>query len=68
LIIRCGSAPAAAQDDGWRTMFDFGCWMLDFGLWIMDYGLWIMDFELFFKFIYISVIVEMIKIFLPKQI
>jgi hypothetical protein len=52
---------SATQDDGWRTMFDYGCWILDYGLWIMDYGL-------FFKFIYISVIVEMIKIFLPKQI
>jgi hypothetical protein len=45
---------SATQDDGWRTMFDYGCW--------------IMDFELFFKFIYISVIVEMIKIFLPQKI
>ncbi len=44
------------------------CLIMDFGLWIMDYGLWIMDFELFFKFIYISVIVEMIKIFLPQKI
>jgi hypothetical protein len=52
---------AAAQDDGWRTMFDYGCWMLDVGCWMLDYGL-------FFKFIYISVIVEMIKIFLPQKI
>jgi len=22
---------SAAQDDGWRTMFDYGFWMMDFG-------------------------------------
>jgi len=49
------------MDDGWRTMFDYGCWMLDVGCWMLDV-------ELFFKFIYISVIVEMIKIFLPQKI
>jgi hypothetical protein len=55
--------------DGERCLIlDVGCWILDYRFWIMDYGLWIMDYGLFFKFIYISVIVEMIKIFLPKQI
>ena len=28
---------AAAQDDGWRTMFDYGFWILDYGLWIFNY-------------------------------
>jgi hypothetical protein len=40
----CGSAPAAAQNDGWRTMFDYGCWMLDVGCWMLDVGLWILDY------------------------
>jgi len=35
---------ATAQDDGWRTMFDYGCWMLDVGCWILDVGFWIFNY------------------------
>ena len=55
------------MDDRFWIM-DYGLWIMDYGLWIMDYGFWIMDYGLFFKFIYISVIVEMIKIFFPQKI
>ena len=33
---RRGSAPAAAQDDGWRTMFDYGFWIMDFQLFFLS--------------------------------